>query len=84
MADDSRREYAQWILSRGGGMITTGGNLGIFVSEAIHSDKCPNGWMFFDVKTTTVDDIVEAMEQASKGRKLWPKNAKDDGKQEEE
>lgn len=55
MSDESRREYAQMILSRGGGMITTGGHLGVFVSKAIHLAGCPNGWIFVDVETTTLD-----------------------------
>ena len=54
MSDESRREYAQMILSRGGGMITTGGHLGVFVSKAIHLAGCPNGWIFVDVETTTL------------------------------
>ncbi len=84
MADESRREYAQWILSQGGGMITTGGNLGIFVSEEKNLPRCPNGWIFLDIKTTNLEELMNAIEQSSKGRKLWPQNSKLDGKKEEE
>jgi hypothetical protein len=84
MSDESRRAYAEMILSRGGGMITTGGNLGVFVSQAKNLAGCPNGWIFVDVDTTTLDQLCEAIEQASTVRKHWPKNAKLDGKKDEE
>jgi hypothetical protein len=75
---EDRREYASWIMSCGGGLITTGNHLGVFVSRQENLDRCPPGWVFVDVETTTLDQLCEAIEVASRGRKLWPKNAKEE------
>ncbi len=77
-AEQNRRAYAAWILSRGGGMITTGNHLGVFVSREENLVACPLGWVFVNVETTTLDQLCEAIEVASQGRKMWPKNAKEE------
>ena len=77
--EEDRKAYATMILAKGGGMITTGQHLGVFVGQALNLHRCPPGWVFVDVETTTLDQVCEAIECASLGRKFWPKNAKEDG-----
>ena len=75
----SRRAWAEWTLGRGGGIMACGTGLGVFVAKAPDMSKCPIGWVFVDVETSTVDQLVEALEHASQGRRTWPKNAKEGG-----
>lgn len=74
MNDESRRAYCASVMARGGGMITTGGHLGVFVSAAENVHRTPIGWTFVDVASATLDDVCEAVELVSSGRKAWPKD----------
>lgn len=78
-----RKEYIEWMLRRGGGMITTGNHLGVFVSDEKNLGRCPPGWVFVDVSSATVEKVSEAIDVATQGRRDWPKNAKEDKKEEE-
>lgn len=74
----TRRDWAEMTLARGGGIMTYGGGLGVFVSKAENQSRTPKGWVFVDVEDTTLERLVETLEVASRGRKAWPKNAKED------
>lgn len=77
------RAYAEWVIARGGGIITTGGHLGVFVSAKENHFRCPPGWVFVDIADTDVDQLCEAIEVSAAGRKRWPKDARTEEKQDE-
>lgn len=72
-------EYIQSILERGGGMITCGDHLGIFVSPSENIRACPPGWCFVPMEIATPELINAAHEHMTSGngrRSKWPKNQK--------
>ena len=63
-------EYYQTIIDRGGGMISCGDHLGVYVGIA--ELACPPGWVFVNIEDATVEGISKAVEYQKKGRKTWP------------
>ena len=63
-------EYYQTLIDRGGGMISCGDNLGVFIGIA--ELACPPGWIFINAEDATVEGISEAVEHLKKGRKTGP------------
>ena len=64
-------DYYQSLINRGGGMITCGDHLGVYVGTSMSA--CPPGWVFIDTSIATVEVIAEAVEHQKVGRKIWPK-----------
>ncbi len=66
--------YLQMIISKGGGIITCGQHLGIFVSSVENIYNTPPGWCFVDIKDATIELLRNTLDEISKGRSLWPIN----------
>lgn len=78
----AKLEYLQSVIDRGGGMITCGQGLGVFVApcqtaaevDALGYDKrCPKGWTLIAHGEATLERLLAVYEQAKQGRKAWPK-----------
>ena len=72
MTSKHRERYSRLLISRGGGMINCGHNLGVFLAPAECDKRCPAGWVFVAVETATVEIVSEAINCASAGRANWP------------
>jgi len=59
-------------LKKFGGMATTGEHLGVMVAPPEFESNCPPAWVFVNQLTATVEQIQQALDYASKGRKTWP------------
>lgn len=64
--------YFESILVRGGGMITCGGHLGVYVGTDMAAT--PRGWAFIDLATATPELVADTVAEVSKGRSLWPES----------
>lgn len=64
--------YFQSIIDRGGGIVTCGEHLGVFIATADCAAKTPPGWAFVDVATATEPHLREVVEQVTLGRRVWP------------
>jgi hypothetical protein len=71
------QDICQRVLEDGGGMITCGGHLGVFVAEEKYITQTPPGWVFVDVSTADVAMVREALEHAKAGRFAWPERVVD-------
>lgn len=63
------------IVAKGGGMITCGGHLGVYVGTDIRAT--PRAWAFIDIREATPELIAETVEAVKEGRTAWPE--RDDG-----
>ncbi len=62
--------FYQIIINRGGGIITLGEHLGVFVSD--NCVNTPPGWLFVDVKNLTPEKLSKFVDEVRMGRKSWP------------
>lgn len=67
-------DYFKWIIDRGGGIITCGEHLGVYVAEATPENvaRCPPGWIFVNVKEVTPEQLAKYADIAYRGRRAWP------------
>ena len=67
-------DHARSLLSRGFGMISMGGGLGLMLSTPDNAVNCPAGWLFVDAtdKKLTPEKLVENADCARLGRSTWP------------
>ena len=63
-------KYYQMIIDRGGGIITLGEHLGVFVSD--NPINTPPGWLFVNIKNLTVNQLAQWVDEVRDGRKSWP------------
>lgn len=65
-------DYTRMIIDRGGGIVTCGECLGVFVSHPDNIKQTPAGWTFVDVTTATEARLDEAIANCKQGRATWP------------
>lgn len=70
--DRDLARYYKGILRRGGGIITCGDHLAVYVSKGVNAKRCPAGWTFVDADTATIETIKNAVDHTQAGRKEWP------------
>lgn len=64
--------YYQMIVDRGGGIITLGDFLGVFVSPIENARRTPAGWLFVPLEGLTAEKLKQWVEDVRPGRKAWP------------
>ncbi len=70
--------YYQMIIDKGGGIITLGEHLGVFIGNDIK--HTPPGWLFIDINGLTVNKLAQWVDEVRRGRKNWPEKVDFTGK----